>query len=178
MSKAIEGLAARLMPGTQMECLENTNVGEPKGAILTITEQGKRVFSSTLTETRGGVAHGRSPVWNCAPDSAWSTPTRSATRSSATVTASPGGFSPPHPPGKGTAARCRLAGADQLAALTGAHRLSPAPPPIPGLRHSRVGPDTAHRHATHARGPVPPLCGPHPAPDPAGPAALAHQRPH
>jgi len=57
MSKAIEAVSARLTPGTQMECLENTNVGEPKGVILTITGQGKRAFSPTLTETRGGVAH-------------------------------------------------------------------------------------------------------------------------
>jgi hypothetical protein len=57
MSKAIEALAARLTPGTQMECLENTNVAERKGAILTITEQGKRVLSGTVSETRGGVAH-------------------------------------------------------------------------------------------------------------------------
>jgi len=57
MSKAIEAVSVRLTPGTQMECLENTYIPERKGAILTIRAQGKRVFSSTVTETRGGVAH-------------------------------------------------------------------------------------------------------------------------
>jgi hypothetical protein len=56
MSKAIER-SPPAWPGHHHGDLENTYIPERKGAILTITKQGKRVFAGTVTDTRGGVAH-------------------------------------------------------------------------------------------------------------------------